>query len=187
MHSTFGGSPLLASIASNVVASAPVNDYDALPLKKLPPVAKKQYIAVASVTKAVKVRGEDDCINPNLVRREDELAMYFTYGLAASPRHFSMIAVCGNETYFPLSRLVTRLPSATIYSNVHTWWWSPSIYSVVWQHQATYVHICAQNKQYTKKRHGCDRLVFDGHEWRSQRKRCRSLSPCRVIQRSSYR
>ena len=60
-----------------------MNYDDAMPLKKRPPLAKEQRLAVASVTKAVKERGEDVCINPNLVRREDELAVYFTHGLAA--------------------------------------------------------------------------------------------------------
>ena len=49
--------------------------------------------SLASVTKAVKVRGEDVCINPNqlfhrivcIVRREEELAEYLTYELAACP------------------------------------------------------------------------------------------------------
>ena len=52
------------------------------------------------------MRNEDVFIHPKLVEREDELAVYFKYGLAACPQHFSMIAVCGNGTYFPLSRLV---------------------------------------------------------------------------------
>ena len=60
-----------------------MNYDDAMPLKKLPPLAKEQRLAVASVTKAVKVRGEDVCINRYLVRREDELALYFTHVLAA--------------------------------------------------------------------------------------------------------
>ena len=72
-----------------------MNCDDALPLKKL---AQEQCIAITSMLKALKVRGEDVSINPNLVRREDELAVYFTYGLAACPRHFSMIAVCEKET-----------------------------------------------------------------------------------------
>ena len=33
----------------------------------------------------------------------------------------------------------------------------------------------------------CGRVEFDGYWRRSQRKRCRALSPCRIIQRSSYR
>ena len=35
---------------------------------------------------------------------------------------------------------------------------------VVWQHPATYRHICEQYKQYTTKRYGCARAVFDGYE-----------------------
>ena len=49
--------------------------------------------SLASVTKAVKVRGEDVCINPNqlfhrivcIVRSEEELAEYLIYELAAMP------------------------------------------------------------------------------------------------------
>ena len=43
-----------------------MNCDDALALKKR---AQEQRIAIASVMKALKVRGEDVCINPNLVRR----------------------------------------------------------------------------------------------------------------------
>ena len=50
---------------------------------------------LCSMMKALKVWDEDICINPTLVRKEDELAVYFTYGLAACPRHFSI-----KETYF---------------------------------------------------------------------------------------
>ena len=67
--------------------------------------------SLASVTKAVKVRGEDVCINPYqlfhrivcIVRSEEELAEYLTYELAACPRPFSMTAHCGRETNPPLS------------------------------------------------------------------------------------
>ena len=48
--------------------SVAVNCNDALLLEKVPPVAKEQRLAVASVRKAVKVRGEDVFINTNLVR-----------------------------------------------------------------------------------------------------------------------
>ena len=49
-----------------------MNCGDALPLNKL---AQEQRLAMARVMKALEVRGEDVCINPNLVRRrEDELA-----------------------------------------------------------------------------------------------------------------
>ena len=58
--------------------SVTVNCDNVLPSKKLPTVAKEQRHAIASVTKAVKVRGEDVCANPNLVIREDKLAGYFT-------------------------------------------------------------------------------------------------------------
>ena len=95
-----------------------MNCDDALLLKK---IAQEQRIVIARVMKALKLRGEDVCINPNRVRREDELAVCFTYWLAACPRHFSKIAVCGKETYFPLSRLRTQLdyrqlPSTAVYT-----------------------------------------------------------------------
>ncbi len=48
--------------------SVALNCNDALLLEKVPPVAKEQRLAVASVRKAVKVRGEDVFINTNLVR-----------------------------------------------------------------------------------------------------------------------
>ena len=68
--------------------------------------------SLASVAKAVKVRGEDVCINPNqlfhrivcIVRSEEELAEYLTYELAACPRPFPMTARCGRETNPPLSQ-----------------------------------------------------------------------------------
>ena len=55
-----------------------MNDNDALLLEKVPPVAKEQRLAVASVRTAVKVRGEDVFINTYPVRWKDELAGYFT-------------------------------------------------------------------------------------------------------------
>ena len=45
-----------------------MNCNNALLLEKVPPVAKEQRLAVVSVRKAVKVRGEDVFINTNLVR-----------------------------------------------------------------------------------------------------------------------
>ena len=48
--------------------SVAVNCHDALLLEKVPPVAKEQRLVVASVRKALKVRGEDVFINNNLVR-----------------------------------------------------------------------------------------------------------------------
>ena len=45
-----------------------MNCNDALLLEKVPPVAKEQRLAVASVRTAVKVRGEDVFINTDLVR-----------------------------------------------------------------------------------------------------------------------
>ena len=51
-----------------------MNCDDALPLENIPPAAKEQRIAVASVRKVLKVRVEDVFIKTNLMRREDELA-----------------------------------------------------------------------------------------------------------------
>ena len=51
-----------------LLASVALNCNDALLLEKVPPVAKEQRLAVASVRTAVKVRGEDVFINTNLVR-----------------------------------------------------------------------------------------------------------------------
>ena len=45
-----------------------MNYNDALLLDNVPPVAKEQSLAVASVRTAVKVRGEDVFVNTNLVR-----------------------------------------------------------------------------------------------------------------------
>ena len=53
---------------SSIIASVAVNCNNALLLEKLPPVANEQPLAVSSVRKAVKVRGEDVFINTNLVR-----------------------------------------------------------------------------------------------------------------------
>ena len=61
-----------------------MNCHDALLLEKVPPVAKEQRLAVASVRTAVKVRGEDVFINTNIVRWWDELAEYFTYEFKCS-------------------------------------------------------------------------------------------------------
>ena len=35
---------------------------------------------------------------------------------------------------------------------------------VVWQQSATYGQLCEQYKQYTTKRYGCARAVFDGYD-----------------------
>ena len=71
-------SPLLASLASGVVASVAVNCDDALSVGEASMKAmegkrfseihlqrRNNVRSLASVTKAVKVRGEDVCINPN--------------------------------------------------------------------------------------------------------------------------
>ena len=59
-------SPLLTSLVSSIVVSAAVDCDDALLLEKVPPVAKEQRLAVASVRNAVKL---DVFINTTLVRR----------------------------------------------------------------------------------------------------------------------
>ena len=51
-----------------LLASVALNCNDALLLEKVPPVAKEQRLAVASVMTAVKVRDEDVFINANPVR-----------------------------------------------------------------------------------------------------------------------
>ena len=38
------------------------------------------------------------------------------------------------------------------------------LHRVVWQQPATYGHICEQYKQYTTKRYGYARVVFDGYD-----------------------
>ena len=48
--------------------SVAVNCNDDLLMEKVLPVAKEKRLAVASVRKAVEVRGEDVFINTNLVR-----------------------------------------------------------------------------------------------------------------------
>ena len=58
----------IASLVCSIVVSIAVNCSDALLLEKVPPVAKEQRLAVASVRKAVKVPSEDVFINTNLVR-----------------------------------------------------------------------------------------------------------------------
>ena len=112
----------------------------------------------------------------------------------------SMMAACRKETYFPLVRLGTR---HTVTVSHHLQQCTPSIdggrrlyttavyirrilYDSIKQHN-NYGHMCAQNKQYTKKWYGCARVVFGGCELRSQHRRCRSMSQCRIMQRSSYR
>ena len=99
-------SHLLASPASGVVASAAVNCDDALSVGEASMKAmegkrfseihlqrRNSVRSLASVTKAVKVRGEHVCINPNqlfhrivcIVRSEEEIAEYLTNELAECP------------------------------------------------------------------------------------------------------
>ena len=122
------------------------------------------------------MRSEGVFINPNLVRSEDELAVYFTYGLAACPRHFSMIAVCGKETYFPLSRLRTQLPSATIYAIVHHL--HNVLYDIIKHHMDIYVR-----KPNSTQRSGTDVFVDDALSAKDAQY---FRSPCPIIQISSY-
>ena len=177
-------SPLLASLASGVVASAAVNCDDALSVGEASMRLWKGSGSVKStcregtmsgLTKAVKVRGEDVCINPNqlfhrivcIVRSEEELAEYLTYELAACPP--ALFDDCslrkGNK-----SSIVTVLdglapngshpPSDAVYTIDG----GRLLHRVVWQQPATYVHICEQYKQYTTKRYGYARVVFDGYD-----------------------
>ena len=132
--------------------------------------------------------GQDVCINPNLVRREEELAVYFTYGLSACPRHFSMIAVCGKETYFPLSRFRTQLPSPTVYISVtidggHRLY--NLLYDIIKQHMNLSVR-----KPNSTRRSGTRVSVsclMDMDDALSAKDAQYFRSPCRIIQRSSYR
>ena len=78
-----------------------------------------------------------------------------------------MTARCGSETNPPLSVVLDGLapsgsqpPSEAVYpiDGDHL------LPRVVWQQPATYGQICEQYKQYTTKRYGCARVVFDGHD-----------------------
>ncbi len=51
-----------------MLASVAVNCNDDLLMEKVAPIAKEYRLAVASVRKAVKVRGEDVFTSTNLVR-----------------------------------------------------------------------------------------------------------------------
>ena len=96
--------------------------------------------------------------------------------LAACPRHFSMIAVCGKETYFPLSRLRTQLPSATIYAIVHHL--HNVLYDIIKQHMDISVR-----KPNSTQRSGTDVFVDDALSAKDARY---FRSPCPIIQISSY-
>ena len=189
LHNPFQrASPLLASLASGVVANAAVNCDAALFVGEAYMKAmegklfseihlqrKNNVRSLASVTKAVKVRGEDACINPNqlfhrivcIVRSEEELAGYLTYELAACPP--ALFDDCslrkGNK-----SSIVTVLDDLAPSGNqppstaVYTVDGGYLLHRVVWQHPATYGHICEQYKQYTTKRYGCARVVFYGYD-----------------------
>ena len=189
LHNPFQrASPLLASLASGVAANAAVNCDDALFVGEATMQAmegmlfseihlqrKSNVRSLASVTKAVKVRGEDACINPNqlfhrvvcIVRSEEELAGYLTYELAACPP--ALFDDCslrkGNK-----SSIVTVLDDLAPSGNqppstaVYTIDGGYLLHRVVWQHPATYGQICEQYKQYTTKRYGCARVVFRGYD-----------------------
>ena len=159
-------SPLLASLASGVVASAAVNCDDALSVGEASMKAmegkrfseihlqrRNNVRSLASVTKAVKVRGEDVCINPNqlfhrivcIVRSEEELAEYLTYELAAClPALFDDCSLRKGNSSFIVTVLDGLAPSGSHPPSdaVYTIDGGHLLHRVVWQQPATYVHIC---------------------------------------------
>ena len=181
-------SHLLASLASGVVASAAVNCDDALSVGEASMKAmegkrfsdihlqrRNNVRSLASVTKAVKVRGEDVCINPNqlfhrivcIVRSDEELAEYLTYELAACPPALFDDCSLRKENKSSIVTVLDGLapsgshpPSDAVYTidGGHL------LHRVVWQQPATYGHICEQYKQYTTKQYGYARVVFDGYD-----------------------
>ena len=131
--------------------------------------------SLTSVTNAVKVRGEDVCINPNqlfhrivcIVRSEEELAEYLTYELTAfPPARFDYCSLRkGNKS--SIVRVLDGLaPSGSQPSSeaVYTIDCGHILHRVGWQQPAMYGQICEQYKQYTTKRFGCARVVFDGYD-----------------------
>ena len=136
-------------------------------LEKVPPVAKEQRIAVASVRTPVKVRGEDVFINTNgeMVGRACRV-FHILVQLQHAPTLFGdCCLVCGRETYFPLSQLLGELaygesqPSSTVHTTggmetyiplslcyatwhpvtttIHHWWKGNKIYIPLSQCWAT--------------------------------------------------
>ena len=177
LHNPFQrASPLLASLASGIVANAAVNCDDALLVGEASMKAMEGKLfseihlqrnnnvrSLASVTNAVKVRGEAVCINPNqlfhrtvcIVRSEEVLAGYLKYELAAChPAPFDDCSLRkGNKSSIvtvldDLAPSASHPPSTAVYTvdvgNL--------LHHVVWQHPATYGQICEQYKQYTTKR-----------------------------------
>ena len=131
--------------------------------------------SLASVTKAVKVRGEDVCINPNqlfhrivcIVRSEEELAEYLTYELAACPPAlFDDCSLRKGNSSFIVTVLDGLAPSGSHPPSeaVYTIDGGHLLHRVVWQQPATYGQICEQYKQYTTKRYGYARVMFDGYD-----------------------
>ena len=187
-------SPLLASLASGVVASVAVNCDDALSVGEASMKAMEgkrfneihlqrgyNVRSLASVTKAVKVRGEDVCINPNqlfhqivciarsevcIVKRRGACRVLNIRGGSMPPALFDDCSLRkGNKSsivtvLYGLAPSGSHPPSDAVYTidGGHL------LHLVVWQQQATYGHICGQYKQYTTKRYGCARVVFDGYD-----------------------
>ena len=97
------------------------------------------------------------------MRSEEELVGYVTYELAACPSALCSLRK-GNK-----SSIVTVLydfapnGSQPPYTAVYTIDDGHIPHCVVWQHPTTYGQIREQYKQYTTKRNGCARAVFDGY------------------------
>ena len=131
--------------------------------------------SLASVTKAMKVCGEDVCINPNqlfhrivcVVRIEEELAEYLTYELAAClPARFDDCSSRKGNTSCIVTVLDGLAPNGSQPPSevVYTIDGGHLLLRVVWPQPAMYGQICEQYKQYTTKRYGCARVVFDEYD-----------------------
>ena len=177
-------SPLLASLAGGVVASVAVNCDDALSVGEASMKAmegkrfseihlqrRNNVRSLARVTKAVKVCGEDVCINPNQLfhrivcigRSEEELAEYVWQHAPDLSDDCSLRKGYKSSIVTVLDGLApsgSQPPSEAVYTidGGHL------LHSVVWQQPATYGQICEQYKQYTTKRYGCVRVVFDAYD-----------------------
>ena len=99
-----------------------------------------------------------------------------------------MIAVGGKETYFPLSRLRTQLPSPTVYISViidrgHRLY--TVLYDIIKQRMNIYVRKPISTRiSGTRVSVSC---LMDMDDALSAKDAQYFRSPCRIIQRSSYR
>ena len=115
--------PLLAFLASSVVSERSCELNDALMLEKVPPVAKEQRLAVASVRTAVKVRGEDVFIKFLILwdGRTSLQGISHMSSIATCPLPFSVIAV-----WFAVEKHIFHCHNAR---RISIWWQSAIIYS----------------------------------------------------------